>query len=95
VLGETIDRALERARAAGERIALARVLDGPWAGRRLLVWPGGQAMGDLGAPRLNQRVALHAEAMLERGERTTRKPFELRGSRVEVEVRTFGERRDA
>lgn len=92
---QAIDQELERARAAGERVALARVVDGPWAGRRLLVWAGGQALGDLGAPRLNQRVSLHAETMLARGERTTRKPFELRGSRVEVEVRTFWERRDA
>lgn len=90
-----LERALEAARAAGERIAEARVADGAWEGRRLLVWPGGQALGDLGAPRLNQRVALHAEAMLEREERTTRKPFELRDGVVTVEVRTFGGRRDA
>jgi hypothetical protein len=92
---ERLDRTLERARAAGERIAVARVIGGPWDGRRLLVWPGGQALGDLGAPRLNQRVSLHAETMLERGERTTRKPFDLRGSRVEVEVTTYGASSDA
>jgi hypothetical protein len=33
--------------------------------------------------------------MLERGERTTRKPFDLRGSRVEVEVTTYGASSDA
>lgn len=95
MLDERIDRELERAREGGERVALARVVGGPWIGRRLLVWPGGQALGDLGAPRLNQRVALHAEAMLERGERVTRKPFDLRGVTVEVEVRTLGVGRDA
>lgn len=95
MLEEAIENALEEARAAGERVAVARVTAGPWKGRRLLVWPGGEALGDLGAPRLNQRVALHAEAMLERGERTTRKPFDLRGTTVEVEVRTVGRAGDA
>ncbi|MEZ5332663.1 MAG: XdhC family protein [Thermoanaerobaculia bacterium] len=92
---QALDRALAAAHAAGEPIAEARVVEGAWAGNRLLVWPGGQALGDLGAPRLNQRVALHAEAMIERGERTTRKPFELRGGTVTVEVRTFDRGRDA
>lgn len=77
---------LERALTRGERVALATVRSGPWAGNRLLIWPGGEALGDLGAPRLNQRVALHAEALLERGGGTTRKPFDHLGRTIEIEV---------
>jgi hypothetical protein len=77
---------LAGALARGEKVALATVQSGPWAGNRLLVWPGGEALGDLGAPRLNQRVALHAEALLVRGGGTTRKPFDHLGRTIEVEV---------
>ena len=77
---------LAGALARGEKVALATVRSGPWAGNRLLVWPGGEALGDLGAPRLNQRVALHAEALLGRGGGTTRKPFDHLGRTIEVEV---------
>lgn len=87
----SLDEALARALARGERVALATVRSGPWQGKRLLVWPGGEALGDLGAPRLNQRVALHAEALLERGSGTTRKPFEHLGSTIEVEVAVQGD----
>ncbi len=83
---DPLEAELERALARGERVALATVRSGPWQGRRLLVWPGGEALGDLGAPRLNQRVALHAEALLERGGAATVKPFEHLGERIEVEV---------
>jgi hypothetical protein len=92
-VSEPIDAELERARAAGERFALATVLDGPRAGARLLVWGAGHAFGDLGWPRLNQRVALYAEQLLERRRpETTVKPFEVPGSgrvaiRVEPSVR--------
>ncbi|MGH9465683.1 MAG: XdhC family protein [Thermoanaerobaculia bacterium] len=82
---------LERALARGERVAIATVRSGPWTGNRLLVWPGGEALGDLGAPRLNQRVALHAEALLERGGGSTRKPFDHLGQPVEVEVAVQGD----
>lgn len=82
--------ALDGALARGERLALATVVSGPWRGRRLLVWPSGDSLGDLGAPRLNQRVALHAEALLEHGGGTTRKPFDYLGEPVEVEVTVRG-----
>jgi hypothetical protein len=88
--GDPLAGELARALARGERVALATVRSGPWVGKRLLVWPGGEAFGDLGAPRLNQRVALHAEALLEHGGGTTRKPFDHLGVSIEVEVVVHG-----
>ncbi|HSM13157.1 MAG TPA: hypothetical protein VLA66_03750 [Thermoanaerobaculia bacterium] len=70
------------------RVVEATAVDGPRAGARLRVWPAGQCAGDLGWPRLNQRVALYAEQLLER--RTTpasaRKPFDV-PSVGKVEIR--------
>lgn len=87
---DALDEALARALASGERVVLATVRGGPWAGRRLLVWPGGEAMGDLGAPRLNQRVALHADGLLERGAGVARQAFQHLGRLVEVELEVRG-----
>ena len=85
---DLIDRELERCRRDGEAVALARIREGPRAGARLLVWPGGQALGDLGAPRLNQRVALYAEGLLVRGG-TERKLFEVPGGEIAVETAVY------
>jgi hypothetical protein len=63
---DPLDELLAASRARGERVALATVRDGAYAGARLAVWPAGHAFGDLGWPRLNQRVALYAEQLLER-----------------------------
>ncbi len=81
--GDRITAELERARAAGERLALAEIVDGPGVGSRLLVWPGGQALGSLGSPRLNQRVALYAEGLITRGG-TARKRFDTPEGDVEL-----------
>ena len=65
----------------------ATALDGPRAGSRLRVWPAGQCAGDLGWPRLNQRVALYAEQLLERraSPASASKPFDVPGvGKVEV-----------
>jgi len=75
--------------ARGERVAVATVTSGPGAGARLLVWSAGQTYGDLGSPRLNQRVALYAEQLFDRknppGSSTKR--FEIPGTgEVEVEI---------
>lgn len=71
----------------GEPVAVATVLSGPTAGRRLLIWAAGHTFGDLGWPRLNQRVALYAEQLLERGARPGgAKKFELPGA-GQVDVR--------
>lgn len=85
-----VDTELERCSREGIAVVLATVVNGPWSGNRLLVWPGGQSLGDLGAPRLNQRVALFAEGLLGRGGKL-RKRFDHLGDAVEVEVEVCGE----
>jgi len=71
--------------ARGERVARAIVVV-PGAGEHvLLVWPAGHTFGDLGWPRLNQRVALYAEQLFEKGPREMTKAFDLPdGTRVDV-----------
>jgi len=86
-----------RCRAAGERLAVATALDGGHAGAQLLVWPAGHTFGDLGWPRLNQRVALYAEQLLERqAQAASSKRFEVPGAaRVEIRIEIVGSGRDA
>lgn len=78
---------IESALARGERVAVATLVAGPGAGARLVVWSAGQTYGDLGWPRLNQRVALYAEQLFERKNppETSTKRFEIPGAGV-VEV---------
>lgn len=90
-MSEAIDRELERSRLAGEAVALAVITGGPGQGARFLVWRGGQALGDLGSPRLNQRVALYAEGLVERGG-SERKRFDLPDGEVEIETTIYGGR---
>lgn len=72
--------------ARGEAVAEATVTSGPGAGRRLLVWSAGQVYGDLGWPRLNQRVALFAEQLLVGAQERVEKPFDLPQGEVVVRV---------
>ena len=83
-----IDRELDRCRRDGEAVALARIVGAGPGDARLLVWPGGQAMGDLGSPRLNQRVALYVEAFFDHRD-SGRKRFELPEGDVEIETTVF------
>jgi hypothetical protein len=87
---EEIAARLASSREAGEPVALATALNGPYAGARLLVWPAGHTFGDLGWPRLNQRVALYAEQLFERSDRRERgetvKRFTVPGA-GEIDVR--------
>ena len=87
-----IERELAACRARGERVAVATLGSGPAAGARLLVWPTGESFGDLGWPRLNQRVALYAEQLLERGAAApARKRFDLPDvGKVDVEIELVG-----
>lgn len=59
----------QRTAAPVAAVAEATVVAGVNAGARLVIWPAGQIRGDLGWPRLNQRVALFAEQLFERGAR--------------------------
>ena len=65
---------------------MATVVAGDGAGNRLLVWPAGHTRGDLGQPRLNQRAALYAEALLDKGKfpAAARKQFDVAEGSVEV-----------
>lgn len=78
-----------RSRAEGERVAVAEIVAGAGLGRRLLVWSAGHTYGDLGWPRLNQRAALYAEQLFERGARApeiSAKRFDVPGE-GDVEIR--------
>lgn len=76
----------------GEAVAVATAVNGPFAGARLLVWPAGHTFGDLGWPRLNQRVALYAEQLFDRsGRAETVKRFTVPGAgKIDVRL-TFPE----
>ena len=86
---ENLDRALAHSLGIGEAVADGRVVAGPGVGGRLLVWPAGHTRGDLGQPRLNQRAALYAEALLDKIDGgkvppTLRKSFAALGGAAEV-----------
>ena len=70
-----IFRQLRRSIADQQLIAVATVVAGPGVGCQLLVWPGGQTLGDLGSPRLNQRAALYAEQLIP-ARQSARKTFD-------------------
>jgi xanthine dehydrogenase accessory factor len=74
---------LRRSLAAHELVALATVVAGSRLGRQLLVWPGGQTLGDLGSPRLNQRAGLYAEQLLPT-QQAARKTFECSGETLDI-----------
>lgn len=81
---------LVAARERGERVAVATIKTGVGAGSRLIVWPGGEGVGDLGSPRLNQRVALYLETVLERRAAAQTKRFDGPGGEVVVSVEFVG-----
>jgi hypothetical protein len=83
-----LDQRLAESRRRRERVALATALDGEHAGARLLVWSAGHTFGDLGWPRLNQRVALYAEQLFERGVTgPAKKRFDVPGAaKVEITI---------
>jgi xanthine/CO dehydrogenase XdhC/CoxF family maturation factor len=86
---DALDAAIAESLARGEPVALATIAEGPSPGLRMLVWKAGHTRGDLGWPRLNQRVALYAEQLLERGARPVEKPFDGQGGRVVVRFEFF------
>lgn len=87
-----IDRLLAVSRERGERVAVAIATEGAHRGERLLVWSAGHTYGDLGWPRLNQRVALYAEQLFERGTTApSAKRFDVPGAgKIEVRIEFHG-----
>lgn len=87
---DEIARRLAASLERGAQVAVATAVNGPHAGARLLVWPAGHTFGDLGWPRLNQRVALYAEQLFDRSGRSGRgeavKRFSVPGA-GEIDVR--------
>lgn len=85
-----LEAALASSLAAGRPVARAIILRGPGTGRTLLIWPAGEIMGSLGSPRLNQRIALYAEAQFTKNwNGTLRKKFDQEGEILEVEFVVF------
>jgi xanthine dehydrogenase accessory factor len=74
---------LESCLASGHLVVLATVVEGSGVGRQLLIWPGGQTLGDLGSPRLNQQVALYGEQIAPTFE-SGRKGFSLGSDSLDV-----------
>ena len=87
-MGDRIESELKACGERGESVALAQITVGAGAGLRMLIWRGGQALGSLGSPRLNQRVALYAEGLIERGGAEI-KAFDVPDGEVQVETRVF------
>lgn len=81
--------AIEESLRRGVAVAFGAVVAGPGVGRQMLVWKAGQTRGNLGWPRLNQRAALYAEQLLERGPQAARKVFDQQGERIEVAFELF------
>ena len=83
-MSDDLEVAIQQSGERREPVALATVTEGPGEGARMLIWKAGHTRGDLGWPRLNQRVALYAEQLLERGSRPVEKQFDAHGGRVRV-----------
>ncbi|MBP9142940.1 MAG: hypothetical protein KBF21_20095 [Thermoanaerobaculia bacterium] len=84
-MSPSVDELLTASLVRGERVARAVVVTAGGEERALLIWPAGHTFGDLGWPRLNQRVALYAEQLFEKGPREMTKAFDLPdGTRVDV-----------
>lgn len=81
-----LERAIAESHAAGEGVVLATALSGPFAGQRLLIWSAGQVLGDLGWPRLNQRVALFGEQVFAGAPPLVTKKFDSPEGAIEVRV---------
>ncbi len=68
---------------SGQLVVLATVVEGTGLGRQLLIWPGGQTLGDLGSPRLNQQAALYGEQIAPSFE-SGRKDFALDADSLDI-----------
>lgn len=73
--------------AQGRSVVVARLVEEPEL--VMLVWGSGEVFGDLGAPRLNQRVATYGERLAQRGGEDSRKMFEGEEGPLEVDFTLF------
>jgi len=88
---DPFDEAIQAALRTGEPAALATVIEGPGAGSKLLVRPGGEPIGSLGDPELDRVVARDALGELEAA-RTGIRHYGLHGeARREEGVAVFVE----
>ena len=87
IAGE-VRRQLVACLADNELVVLATIVEGRGQGRHLLIWPRGETLGDLGSPRLNQRVALYAEQVIAGG-RSGRKTFRWDEDEVDAFVEIY------
>ena len=78
-----IYEAFQTAIQMGKLVALATQISGPNVGAKLLVWPDGNTVGDLGATTLNEQTIVRAQALMtdQRSERiiveTADEPVEI------------------
>lgn len=78
-----IFKELKRCIRNEQSVALATVITGPDAGSKLLIWPDGRTLGDLGSKELNEQVTLRTADQLAAQE-SLRASFESAGEPVEV-----------
>jgi xanthine dehydrogenase accessory factor len=83
MMREVLHRQLSACLQSRRLVALATVVEGPGVGNQLLIWPGGETLGDLGAPRLNQRAAIYGEQVIPVFA-TGRKSFQVDNEVVDV-----------
>ncbi len=82
---------IEAAVAAGRPVALATVVDGPGAGRSLLVEPGQPPAGSLGDPDLDRVVARDAEGELAASGTPATRRYGARGEAMLDDIAVFVE----
>lgn len=80
--------ALKTSIELGQLAALATVIDGPSAGNKLMLWPDGRKLGDLGDPGLASQVSAWVQKQMAAQE-TTWGTFQVAGEPVHVFVDIF------
>jgi xanthine dehydrogenase accessory factor len=79
---------LQEGLAASELFALATVVEGPGLGGQMLIWPGGQSLGEVGTPDLNRRaMELADQALVEMASR--RHSLDQDGDSVDIFFEVF------
>lgn len=80
--------ALKQALESNQLVALATIVSGPNMGAKLLVWPDGRALGELGEASLDQLV-LDSTLNLLSAQKTAQRSFEIEGEICDVFIEVF------